>query len=154
VEPNGKNSGEQMEQSNVRVVLGTWDKLRDDAMAVRSEVFIVEQAVPEDIELDDMDAVSLHVVAYGSNGAPVGTGRLLPDGHIGRMAVRRHARGARIGARLLQTLIDEARGLGHKQVALHAQVRARGFYEAHGFCAQGSEFVEADIPHLLMVREF
>jgi len=136
----------------VRIVLGTWDKLRDDATAVRHEVFIVEQAVPEDIELDDMDAVSLHVVAYNKNGTAVGTGRLLPDGHIGRMAVRRAARGANIGARLLQTLIDEARGLGHKQVALHAQVHARGFYEAQGFKPEGETFYEADIAHVLMVR--
>jgi len=142
-----------MEPSDVCIVLGTWDKLRNDALVVRGEVFVVEQSVPEEIELDDMDAVSLHVVAY-VNGEPVGTGRLLPDGHIGRMAVRRRARGAGIGGRLLQTLIDEARGLGHRQVALHAQVHARGFYEAHGFCAQGPEFVEADMPHLLMVREF
>jgi len=89
-------------QQDVRIVLGTWDKLRDDATAVRHEVFIVEQAVPEDIELDDMDAVSLHVVAYNKHSIAVGTGRLLPDGHIGRMAVRRAARGANIGARLLQ----------------------------------------------------
>jgi len=149
-----KDCVEQMELSDVRIVLGTWDKLRDDAITVRREVFMVEQAVPENIELDDMDAVSLHVVAYAKDGAPVGTGRLLPDGHIGRMAVCRHARGAKVGGRLLQTLIEEARGLGHKQVALHAQLHARGFYEAHGFCVQGQEFVEADIAHVLMVREF
>jgi len=85
---NGKRAGGRMEPSDVCIVLGTWDKLRNDALVVRGEVFVVEQSVPEEIELDDMDAVSLHVVAY-VNGEPVGTGRLLPDGHIGRMAVRR-----------------------------------------------------------------
>lgn len=142
-----------MPQSDIRIVLGTWDKLRSDAVAVRREVFVQEQSVPEDIELDDMDAVAVHAVAYAGEGTPIGTGRLLPDGHIGRMAVRRQARGSGTGGRLLDTLIDEARGLGHRRVALHAQAHARGFYEAHGFRAEGPEFVEADIPHMLMLRE-
>jgi len=148
-----KRNEKQMAQSKLRIVLGTWDKLHDDAMVVRRDVFIVEQSVPEDIELDNMDAVSLHAVAYADDGSPVGTGRLLPDGHIGRMAVRRHARGAKIGTRLLQALIKQARQLGHRQVALHAQSHARGFYEAHDFYAQGPTFIEANIPHLLMLRE-
>lgn len=142
-----------MEQTDIRIALGTWDKLRDAATQVRREVFVLEQSVPEDIELDDMDAVSVHAVAFGERDTPVGTGRLLPDGHIGRMAVRRQARGAGIGGMLLDTLIGEARGLGHRVVALHAQTHARGFYEAHGFRVEGDEFVEADIPHVLMVRE-
>jgi predicted GNAT family N-acyltransferase len=136
-----------------RIVLGTWDRLRDDAYGVRHEVFVLEQAVPADIELDDMDAVSVHAVAYGANGEPLGTGRLLPDGHIGRMAVRRAARGLGVGGLILDALIEEGRGLAHRKLALHAQTHAQGFYEAHGFQAEGETFEEAGIDHVLMVRD-
>ena len=142
-----------MGQSDINIVLGTWDKLNVDAMAIRYEVFIQEQSVPEEIERDDMDAVSMHAVAYTEAGVPIGTGRLLPDGHIGRMAVLRPARGTGIGGQVLDALLVAAQGLGHKHVALHAQVHARGFYEAHGFQAEGEPFIEADMPHVLMVRD-
>ena len=140
--------------AQLEIKVGTWDKLNSDAMAIRYEVFIVEQSVPEDIERDDMDAVSMHAVAYSDDGQPIGTGRLLPDGHVGRMAVLRQARGTGIGGQILDALLKKAQSLGHKHVALHAQVHARGFYEAHGFQAEGDTFIEAGINHVLMVRHF
>ena len=121
--------------------------------AVRDEVFVGEQGVPVEVEHDAMDPLCAHVIARLLDGTPIGTARLTPDRHIGRMAVRRQARGTGIGGLLLDTLIGEAKGLGHRVVALHAQSHARGFYEAHGFRVEGDEFVEADIPHVLMVRE-
>lgn len=136
----------------LRIVLGTWERLRDDAYAVRHEVFVVEQAVPPEIELDDDDPVAVHAVAYGSDGVPVATGRLLPDGHIGRMAVRKPARGSGVGGQVLDALIAQGHGDGHRLLLLHAQTHARGFYEAHGFTAQGEEFVEAGIAHVAMTR--
>ncbi|OZI41385.1 GNAT family N-acetyltransferase [Bordetella genomosp. 5] len=139
--------------AEVRVVLGTWDRLRDDASAVRFEVFVQEQAVPPEIELDDDDAVSVHAVAYDANDRVLGTGRLLPDGHIGRMAVRKIARGAGVGGQILDALIEQGHGDGHRMLVLHAQSHAKGFYEAHGFQADGDEFMEAGIPHVVMTRE-
>ncbi|MCD0504018.1 GNAT family N-acetyltransferase [Bordetella petrii] len=136
----------------IRIVLGTWDRLRDDACAVRHEVFVVEQAVPLDIEIDDDDATAVHAVAYGQDGRPVATGRLLPDGHIGRLAVRKSARGTGVGGQVLDALITQGHGDGHRMLLLHAQTHARGFYEAHGFQAQGDEFVEAGIEHVAMSR--
>jgi len=136
----------------LRIVLGTWERLRDDAYAVRHEVFVVEQAVPPEIELDDDDPVAVHAVAYGPDGVPVATGRLLPDGHIGRMAVRKPARGSGVGGQVLDALIAQGHGDGHRLLLLHAQTHARGFYEAHGFTAQGEEFVEAGIAHIAMTR--
>ncbi|MBO9355565.1 GNAT family N-acetyltransferase [Bordetella petrii] len=138
--------------SAIRIVLGTWERLRDDAYAVRHEVFVTEQGVPADIELDDDDPVAVHAVAYDGDGAPVGTGRLLPDGHIGRMAVRKAARGGGVGGQVLEALITQGHGDGHRLLLLHAQTHARHFYEAHGFTAQGEEFVEAGIPHVAMSR--
>jgi len=137
---------------NISIRLGTWDRLRDDASAVRHEVFVVEQNVPPEVEMDDDDAVSVHAVAYGENGEPLGTGRLLPDGHIGRMAVLRHARGVGIGGKLLDALIEQGHGDGHRMLILHAQTHATGFYEAHGFVAQGEPFMEAGISHVVMTR--
>ncbi|CAP43051.1 GNAT family N-acetyltransferase [Bordetella petrii] len=137
----------------IRIVLGTWERLRDDAYSVRHEVFVLEQAVPPEIELDDDDPVAVHAVAYGDDGTPIATGRLLPDGHIGRMAVRKAARGSGVGGQVLDALIAQGHGDGHRLLLLHAQTHARGFYEAHGFAAQGEPFVEAGIEHIAMTRE-
>lgn len=134
----------------VRIVVGTWDRLREDASAVRHAVFVVEQSVPPDIELDDNDAVSVHAVAYDAEGRPVGTGRLLSDGHIGRMAVLPSLRGAGVGGQVLEALIRQGRGDGHRMLVLHAQTHAKAFYEAHGFRAEGATFIEAGIEHVAM----
>jgi len=136
-----------------RIALGTWDRLGDDARQVRHAVFVVEQSVPLEIELDDQDAVSIHAVAYDGQGRPLGTGRLLPDGHIGRMAVLREGRGKGIGSCILRALIGQGKGLGHACLALHAQTHARHFYLAHGFVQQGETFIEAGIEHCLMVLD-
>lgn len=136
----------------VRITLGTWDRLRDDASSVRYDVFVVEQNVPPEVEMDDDDAVSVHAVAYAPDGTPLGTGRLLPDGHIGRMAVHKRARGQGVGGQLLDALIGQGHGDGHRMLVLHAQTHAKGFYEAHGFQVEGEEFMEAGIAHVVMTR--
>ena len=136
------------------VKLGTWDRMRDWATPIRMEVFVLEQHVAPLEELDDMDAACLHAVAFDVQGRAVGTGRLLPDGHVGRMAVSREFRGQGLGSAILAMLVTEARGLGYHAVALHAQTHARGFYERHGFVAEGDEFEEANIPHILMRLAF
>ncbi|MFT0851192.1 GNAT family N-acetyltransferase [Achromobacter sp. F4_2707] len=135
-----------------RVTLGDWEACSADASAIRHEVFVVEQKVPVQDEQDEHDAVCVHAVAYAANGEPVGTGRLLPDGHIGRMAVRRSQRGKGLGSLLLTRLMEEARRRGLPQVVLAAQVSARPFYAAHGFEAHGSVFLDAGIEHIMMRR--
>ena len=86
-------------QDTLRVDVGDWATLGGDAYVIRHEVFVLEQSVPESLERDAFDETSLHAVAYDELGTPVGTGRLLADGHIGRMAVRRIARGQGVGGR-------------------------------------------------------
>jgi predicted GNAT family N-acyltransferase len=110
---------------------------------IRLEVFVQEQHVPAELEMDDKDAVCLHAVAYDAQGTPVATGRLLPDGHIGRMAVRKPHRGTGIGGRLLQGLMAQARARGDREVVLSAQTHAAPFYLRHGFVQRGGEFMEA-----------
>ena len=133
---------------------GTWDAMRADAQAIRFEVFVDEQKVPAEIELDAMDALSLHGVAYDASGAAVGTARLLPDGHIGRMAVRKTVRGGGIGSALLQALMAQARARGHRHVVLSAQTQAEPFYARHGFAREGEQFQEAGICHVQMRHAF
>jgi predicted GNAT family N-acyltransferase len=134
---------------------GDWSApLNADARLIRFEVFVEEQKVPAELEMDHMDAVCLHAVAYDAAGTPIGTGRLLPDGHIGRMAVRQRARGSGIGGALLQALMAQARARGDKQVALSAQTHAAPFYQRHGFVIDGDEFFEAGISHINMQYTF
>lgn len=133
---------------------GDWGAMSADAKAIRFEVFVAEQGVPAEIELDHMDPVCLHAVAYDAAGTPIGTGRLLPDGHIGRMAVRKMARGTGVGSALLLALMEQARLRGDHSVALSSQSQAAPFYERHGFAIEGEEFFEAGIAHINMQRNF
>jgi predicted GNAT family N-acyltransferase len=134
--------------------LGDWATLGLDATAIRFEVFVDEQKVPAEIELDDMDAVCLHAVAYDDFGAAIGTGRLLPDGHIGRMAVRQPGRGTGVGGAILSLLMQKARERGDAAVVLNAQTVAAPFYARHGFVQQGEVFEEAGIAHVEMRLQF
>lgn len=136
------------------VVLGDWASLGECAAAIRLAVFVTEQGVPLDIELDNQDAVSVHVLAKEANGTAIATGRLLPDGHIGRMAVLPAYRGQGVGSLLLNALINEARRQGHTAVVLSAQQHACAFYEAHGFVPEGYPYVDAGIDHILMRLRF
>ncbi|MBV2265042.1 MAG: GNAT family N-acetyltransferase [Thauera sp.] len=129
-----------------------WDEAEARVMPVRTEVFIVEQGVPEEIERDAFDVVCRHAIARDASGRVVATGRLLPDGHIGRMAVLCTARGAGVGGAVLQALIAEAARRGLREVALNAQTHALDFYRRHGFEAVGEVFMEAGIPHRAMRR--
>lgn len=117
---------------------------------LRREVFVVEQAVPEDLEWDGKDGECHHALASDGRGRPIGCGRLLPDGHIGRMAVVKVWRGRGIGRALLRHLVGLARAVGHHEVRLNAQVHALGFYAREGFLPEGGEFMEAGIPHQAM----
>jgi len=134
------------------VRLVDWAEAGDGLRAVRRAVFIEEQAIPEDMEWDDFDAVCPHAIAEDTNGNAVGCGRLLPDGHIGRLAVLRGWRGRGVGAALLAHLMDLARSRGHARAILEAQTRAMPFYVRHGFAAAGDEYLEAGIPHRTMTR--
>ena len=136
----------------VRVELMPWVRARPHAAPIRFAVFVGEQKVPPEIELDEMDETALHAVAFDAAGRPVGTGRLLADGKIGRMAVVPEMRRRGVGAQILEALVGEARRRGLAGVKLSAQVAAVGFYRAHGFVAEGEVYEEAGIPHRIMRR--
>jgi predicted GNAT family N-acyltransferase len=142
------------EQEQYEIRIQDWTALGVDAGAIRLEVFVEEQKVPAELEMDHMDAVCVHAVAYDAGGRPIGTGRLLPDGHIGRMAVRKSARGTGVGGALLRALMAQARARGDRQVELSSQTHAAPFYQRHGFTIEGDEFFEAGIAHINMRHEF
>jgi predicted GNAT family N-acyltransferase len=124
----------------------------EQAWALRRRVFIEEQRVPEEIELDADDADALHALAL-EDGRPVGCGRMLARGDyvkIGRMAVMAERRGAGIGRRVLQFLVERARQQGYRRAVLDAQVHAERFYLKQGFTPVGEVFEEAGIPHRRM----
>ena len=135
---------------NIYVTSVPWNTYADRLRLVRERVFIEEQQVPRELEWDDADQESLHLLALTEAGQPVGCARLLPSGQIGRMAVLPAQRGTGLGLRLLQAALDEAVRQGMPAVFLHAQTHAIGFYRKAGFVAQGPEFMEAGIPHVEM----
>ncbi|NZA25942.1 GNAT family N-acetyltransferase [Luteimonas sp. SJ-92] len=125
-----------------------------DLRAVREAVFVREQRVPRELELDAADAACAHVLARDAGGRPIGTGRMRPDGRIGRMAVLPEWRGRGVGTALLQALLRVARERGQREVALDAQVGAIDFYLRHGFVPHGERFREAGIEHQAMRLAF
>ncbi|MFO1304331.1 MAG: GNAT family N-acetyltransferase [Burkholderiales bacterium] len=131
----------------------TWDAGAAQLRAVRTAVFVVEQNIPDELEWDEHDAVSAHAIAEDRDGVPIGCGRLLPDGHIGRLAVLEAWRGRGVGAALLLHFVELARSRGHPRAILNAQEHAVPFYARYGFVPSGPPFMEAGIPHREMVRD-
>ena len=120
---------------------------------IRMEVFVVEQRVPPDEEMDELDATAIHVLAR-ADGRPVGTGRLIVEpgapARIGRMAVREPFRRLGVGSAILTDLLTLARSKGIETVTLAGQLHAIPFYERHGFAAKGDIFLDAGIKHRWM----
>lgn len=137
--------------ANISIEVSDFDADRELIFAIRTAVFIIEQSVPADIEIDGQDPLARHVLAY-LDGRPVGTGRILPDGRIGRMAVLRAARGQGVGTAMLARLLEMARDLAIDQVCLSAQCEAIPFYSRLGFTATGPVYQEAGIDHRWMER--
>ncbi|MDO9003423.1 MAG: YbgC/FadM family acyl-CoA thioesterase [Aquabacterium sp.] len=135
---------------------GDWASLAPLARAVRTAVFIEEQAIPESEEWDEDDTQALHAVVANLAGLPLATGRLitsgLPQGEakIGRMAVLRSSRGVGLGEQVLQALIGAAREQSVHTLSLHAQTSAQAFYQRAGFAPDGPVFDEVGIPHIVM----
>lgn len=127
----------------------SWPRDKDALRALRHQVFVLEQGVPEALEWDGQDDACQHFIAE-TDGAAVGCARLMPTGQIGRMAVLADQRGSGIGAKLLMAAVEAARALPGAQIHLHAQVQVVPFYERFGFDAFGERFMEAGIEHQSM----
>jgi predicted GNAT family N-acyltransferase len=137
----------------VRIRLGGWEQLGEQASRIRLQVFVREQGVPRQMEIDQFDPVCVHALAVLESGQPVGTGRLLPDGRIGRMAVLPEVRASGVGAALLAHLLDAARRRGDRRIELSAQAQVQGFYRKFGFIAVSDPYDDAGIAHVTMRLE-
>lgn len=136
-----------------RVRIVDWEDEASALRMIRTAVFIHEQRVPEVLEWDEFDIISMHVLAFNADGQPVGTVRLLPDGHIGRMAVLKEWRGIGIGRAMMLKVLEEISNRGIPKAILNAQTTAVRFYEKLGFQVHGKEFMDAGIPHVKMILQ-
>jgi YbgC/YbaW family acyl-CoA thioester hydrolase len=149
-------TGYETGQKSYTVTEGSWGELGGGATQLRVEVFVHEQGVPIELECDAADADAIHAVARNHLGQVLATGRLLTYapgiGKIGRMAVKRVMRGSGLGRVMLDTLSSAAAHRGDREIVLHAQRSAVGFYQRAGFVCRGEPFEEAGIPHIEMFR--
>ena len=141
---------------NIKVIAIESAADRERAYAIRRRVFIEEQKVPEEIEMDAEDAEAYHALAL-MGGVAVGTGRMLAHGKgevkIGRMAVLMEHRKSGVGREIIRFLMNEARRRGFVSAVLHAQISAEGFYLKEEFVPVGGIFDEAGIAHRKMERK-
>jgi len=148
----GFEAGEPM----LDVRTGSWSELGEPARALRSEVFVVEQKIPAELEWDAADADAIHAVAFNRFGLPLATGRLIlqqdAPARIGRMATSRLVRSGGVGRHVLDALIQAARSRGVRELMLNAQTAAQNFYLRAGFAPHGAVFEEAGIAHIEMRR--
>ena len=134
----------------VEIRIVDWARYSEALSSLRHTVFVEEQGVPVELELDGEDAAAWHAAAFSDDGKLIGTGRMLESGKIGRMAVSQSMRGQGIGRGLLDALVAEARRLKFEEVSLGAQLAAVSFYERAGFTAYGDVFLDAGIDHRMM----
>jgi predicted GNAT family N-acyltransferase len=136
---------------------GRSESLYGDALSVRKAVFVDEQGVDPDIEVDEHDETAIHLAAYDDSGDPVGSGRFRSldevTGKVERIAVLAEYRGEGLGRAIMTRLEAIARERGLERLVLHSQTRAAPFYERVGYERVGEEFEEAGIPHVEMRKE-
>lgn len=135
--------------SEITSIVDFDEKYAPEIRRIRNAVFTAEQGIPESIDFDgqDRDAVHVlvrHAVVYAA------TGRMLSDGHIGRLAVLSEYRRRGLGEKALLALVEHARAAGLERVYLGAQDHAVGFYEKLGFTPCGEPYIEAGIQHIHM----
>ena len=136
---------------NITSIICDYKSNIKDISAIRYEVFVDEQNVPMDLEIDGLDGKAKHALAF-VDGVPIGTGRILNDGHIGRVAVLKNYRGLGIGKLIMKDLIKWAQDMNLEKVWLSSQWHAHSFYLDLGFVCVGEIYKEAEIDHIKMYR--
>ena len=135
----------------IKIIATDFQSHKDTIVSIRYEVFVVEQKVPESLECDEHDEICQHVLLYKNNTA-IGTGRLLEDGKIGRVAVISVHRRKDYGKTIITKLEEMARASGHQLVYLYAQEKAISFYHKLGYESRGESFIDAGIDHIQMIK--
>ena len=132
------------------VSLVSWHDGEPLLKSIREAVFIREQGVPAKLEWDGLDESCRHALALSHNGDAIGCGRMLANGHIGRIAVLPPWRKRKVGTAIMEALLDYARAHDYKQVDVDAQTYALPFYRGFDFVEQGKVFQDAGLPHIKM----
>ena len=132
--------------SEIEIKIADFDKEFSAIEHIRTSVFIKEQKVPNDLEWDEYDESSVHILAYYEE-IPVGTARLLKDGHIGRMSVLKPYRNRKIGKNMLKYILEIAKDKSLNNIELSAQEHAVDFYKKFGFTVTSNVYLDAGIPH-------
>ena len=138
---------------NITAIICDYASNTKDICAIRYEVFVDEQNVPVDLEIDGLDGKAKHALAF-VDGVPIGTGRILNDGHIGRVAVLKNYRGLGIGKLVMKELIKCAQDMSLEKVWLSSQWHAHSFYLDLGFVCVDEIYKEAGIDHIKMFKVF
>jgi hypothetical protein len=136
---------------NITAIICEYASNTEDICAIRYEVFVDEQNVPVDLEIDGLDGKAKHALAF-IDGVPIGTGRILNDGHIGRVAVLKNYRGLGIGKLIMKELIKCAQDMSLEKVWLSSQWHAHSFYLDFGFVCVDEIYKEAGIDHIKMFK--
>lgn len=118
--------------------------------SVRDAVFIDEQGIAPELEWDGLDDACRHALVLSLQGEAIGCGRMMPNGHIGRIAVLKKWRGQKVGTAIVEALLKEARARGYSEVDVDAQTHAVPFYHRFGFVEEGVVFEDAGLPHIKM----
>jgi predicted GNAT family N-acyltransferase len=140
----------------MNVVKAITQEQREDAYKIRTEVFVEEQHVPIEEEIDQFEEEAIHFVVYDHHQTPIGAGRLrFADGYgkVERICIAKSARGTGVGRLLMERLENEARVEGMTKSKLNAQIQAQEFYHKLGYVTVSGEFLDAGIPHVTMVKQ-
>lgn len=134
--------------NEIRIQIADWHST-DALRQIRQAVFVDEQRVPAELDWDEHDPQATHFLMLDGD-RPIGTARLLADGHIGRVAVLPDWRRRGYGAQLMLAVMNDARHQGFQQLELSAQVHATAFYGRLGFIVASAPYLEAGIAHVDM----
>ncbi|MFZ5523832.1 MAG: GNAT family N-acetyltransferase [Pseudomonadota bacterium] len=118
--------------------------------SIREAVFVKEQGVPAELEWDGLDGGCRHALAISHQGDAIGCGRMLADGHIGRISVLPQWRKQKVGTAIMEALLNYARAHDYRQVDVDAQTNAVPFYRKFDFVEEGKVFMDAGLPHIKM----
>lgn len=136
-----------------RVDSTSWAEQEATIRALRREVFVRELQMAAPAEFDEWDPVSFHILATGPDGQAIGVARMLPHGYIGHLAVLPSWRNKGVGQALLESVFELACRNGLKKLVLHAKAQITDYYARFGFVQEGDVFIEADRPHVMMLKQ-
>ncbi|MFA1818919.1 GNAT family N-acetyltransferase [Virgibacillus oceani] len=141
---------------NVNITVANTRQQIDDAYHVRMTVFVEEQKVPPEEEIDEHDKTAIHFVGYEAGDTPVAASRLRFAGEYGkleRICVMKEYRGKHFGQQMIHAMEEMIRTKGYKKAKLNAQTHAEDFYSQLGYQTISGEFMDAGIPHVTMIKE-